>query len=184
MVSILEKMKKNLRHDESPSALAAVAIILYPRGEDFLILFVKRAIKASDPWSGDMAFPGGKKHVSDERLMDTVFRETMEETGIDLRGSHFLGMLNEMDSNVRKGMLVQPFIFLSESLPEVVLNDELCAYFWIPISELEKSRCRANIRGLEVPGFKIGGDVVWGLTYRMVENLITIINEVRGNLAC
>lgn len=177
MNPILEKMRRTLGQNESSEAVAAVAIILSTKGEEVSLLLVKRANSPSDPWSGDMAFPGGKKHRSDERLRDTVLRETMEETGIDLKKCFFLGTMSEIESNVRKRMLVQPFIFLCESQPDVTLNEELCSFFWVPIKELEGGRCRTNVRGLEVQGFKVRGEVIWGLTYRMIENLIEIIRE-------
>ncbi|MBS7619679.1 CoA pyrophosphatase [Candidatus Bathyarchaeota archaeon] len=178
MASILEKMRRILGQGESPEAVAAVAIILHSNGEEFSLLLVKRATSVSDPWSGDMALPGGKKHSSDERLKDTVLRETREETGIDLKKCFFLGTMRDVESNIKKRMLVQPFVFLCESQPEVVLNEELCSFFWIPINDLEKSRCQAKIRELEVPALKVRGEVIWGLTYRMIENLLGIIKEL------
>jgi len=177
MNPIIEKMRRNLRREESREALAAVAIILNFKGGEASILLVKRSTSVSDPWSGDMAFPGGKKHSSDKALRDTVFRETMEETGIDLNNCIFLGMMSDFESNIKKRMLVQPFVFLCETQPDVVLNEELCSFFWIPIKELEEGRCWANVRGSEVQGFKVRGEVIWGLTYRMIENLIKIIRE-------
>lgn len=180
MIPLLEKMRSLLRQDESSEAVAATAIIMNPRGDDFFLLLVKRAINPSDPWSGDIAFPGGKKHTYDKDLRETVMRETMEETGIDLKNSLLIGMMDAMHSNLKKGMLVQPFVFLSESSPDVKLSEELCSFFWVPISELEESRSLAKIRGLEAPAFKVRGEAIWGLTYRMIDNLIKIINEVKG----
>ena len=53
---------------------AAVAIILrqQPDAPDSTdILFIKRAEKVGDPWSGHMAFPGGHREREDDGLRGT-----------------------------------------------------------------------------------------------------------------
>jgi 8-oxo-dGTP pyrophosphatase MutT (NUDIX family) len=49
------------------------------------LLFIKRADAVGDPWSGHMAFPGGRYEVGDQSLLETAVRETREETAIDIR---------------------------------------------------------------------------------------------------
>jgi 8-oxo-dGTP pyrophosphatase MutT (NUDIX family) len=63
---------------------AAVALLLNHANEGFRILFVKRAENPVDPWSGQMAFPGGKRNSEDLSLRQTVVRETLEETNVNL----------------------------------------------------------------------------------------------------
>src|SRR4051812_20593726 len=67
------------------SRQAAVAILLAERDRDTLALLIQRAVRAGDPWSGDMAFPGGHREPHDQDLGLTAARETLEEVGIDLR---------------------------------------------------------------------------------------------------
>ena len=62
---------------------AAVAAILRP-GPQPEMLFILRASKDGDPWSGHMAFPGGHRESSDASLRATAERETWEEIGLDL----------------------------------------------------------------------------------------------------
>ena len=72
---------------------AAVAIILRERVREGVrsgtnvtdLLFIRRAEKNGDPWSGHMAFPGGHIESSDTSLLDAAIRETREEIGLDLR---------------------------------------------------------------------------------------------------
>ena len=48
------------------------------------LFFIQRARREGDPWSGDMAFPGGRLERSDTSSRHTAMRETLEETGLDL----------------------------------------------------------------------------------------------------
>ncbi len=48
------------------------------------LLFIRRAEKSGDPWSGHMAFPGGHMESSDASLLAAAIRETQEEIGLDL----------------------------------------------------------------------------------------------------
>ena len=62
---------------------AAVAAILRP-GDHTEALFILRASREGDPWSGQMAFPGGHKDPEDISIRHTAERETWEEIGLDL----------------------------------------------------------------------------------------------------
>ena len=83
--TILERFTLNLRKEIVSNANAAVVIILRSNHKDVEVLLVKRAKKITDPWSGQVALPGGKKNSNDENLKNTVIRETLEETGIHLQ---------------------------------------------------------------------------------------------------
>lgn len=50
---------------------------------DEKILFIKRASHAHDPWSGHVAFPGGRAHAGEDDEA-TAVRETLEEVGLNL----------------------------------------------------------------------------------------------------
>ena len=77
---ITEKLSKTLKPAEDLDAGAAVVVLLRAADQEFQVLFVKRAEKLTDPWSGQTAFPGGKRDPEDKDLKETVVRETLEET--------------------------------------------------------------------------------------------------------
>lgn len=55
---IAEKLAKTLKQNsESLDANAAVVVLLRVSDQDFQVLFVKRAEKSGDPWSGQTALP-------------------------------------------------------------------------------------------------------------------------------
>jgi len=173
----LSRLTGSLRGNPDEDADAAVAILIRPAGDDLEVFIVKRAEVDGDPWSGDMAFPGGKKAAQDEGVLDAAVREVMEETGIDLKPLKPLGYMEPLTSWVRQTFKVQPIVYLFEGDPPIRLNYELTKYMWTPIDELRKLKSRATVKGFNSPIYRIGDDVVWGLTCRMLDRLIEIIGD-------
>ncbi len=169
----LEKIRTKLRSDQGDEAKAAVGIV-FKRDKGVLeLLLVKRAEVPGDPWSGDMAFPGGKKCPDDNGLIETVTREVYEETNIDLSSGHYLGVMDLMGSTAKRGMTVLPMVFLMDEEPEIRTNEELAYYLWTPFRGLANSRGKALVKNrYDTDVFHVGDDVVWGLTFRMLERLI------------
>src|SRR5512147_3188865 len=69
---------------------AAVAMIMRELPGDLEILFIERATDARDPWSGHLAFPGGKVEQG-EQARQAAERETLEEIGLVLESERYLG---------------------------------------------------------------------------------------------
>ncbi len=179
----VEMLRQRLRGIEEVDAWAAVAILLREEVDDYETLLVRRAEAPGDPWSGDMAFPGGKKTFQDITLRETVVREVREETGIDLSSLTYIGALPVLFSSLRPGKDVLPIVYLYEGRPEIRLNPELASYRWVHLKELRNSRTVARIKEWEGPAFKLGDDVIWGLTYRMLEKLLELLGDVSPGLS-
>jgi len=175
---ILEKLKHSLRPIGDSDAGAAVVVLLREEAGDLQILLVKRATNPEDPWSGNMALPGGRRHAEDQDLLATITRETSEETGIDLYRRCFLGTLDPaVSSRAATRLVVLPFVAILGETPEVRLNKELCAYFWFPLGRLSSLEGKAAVEVCEEPAFLVNGQVVWGLTYRMLKNLLELVER-------
>lgn len=174
---MIERLKRRLRGVEALDAWAAVAILIREEEDDYETLLVKRAVVLGDPWSGDMAFPGGKKTQNDRTLQDTVIREVQEETGIDLHSLTYIGGLPVMFSSMKPDRDVLPIVYLYEGRPEIRLNLELTAYRWVHLKELRASRTMAKVKGWEGEVFKLGDDIVWGLTCKMLDKLLEMLDE-------
>jgi 8-oxo-dGTP pyrophosphatase MutT (NUDIX family) len=159
---------------DEQGANAAVALLLRFELGQPCILFVRRVQNSRDPWSGQIALPGGKRESRDVNLKETVIRETLEETNINLLDNcRILGVMSPFQSKPRPEIRVLPFVILVGDEPSVKLNEnELEGYFWVPLEELVRNRRTAKFGFGEVPAFIVGSTIIWGLTYRIVECLL------------
>jgi len=161
---------------------AAVAVLIrLGGGGEPEIFFIERAVYEGDPWSGQIAFPGGREEPGDSDLLDTVSRETFEETELDLRQEAILaGVLDDLRPRTVRlpAVVVRPFVFLMPDPPQPVLSSEVAASFWVPLSVLlDRSVWRATAvqaGGIEMSRFAFHheGYVVWGMTERILSGLL------------
>lgn len=174
--NIAQRLSRNLKTlSDEQNANAAVALLLHGTSNPS-VLFVKRAQNPADPWSGQMALPGGKRDPKDINLKYTVLRETFEETGINLDQCRFLGVMNADASIPRPEIRVLPFVILLEHKPTIVLNQkELEKHVWIPIEKLARHRTTVALKFGKVPAYVVNSDVIWGLTYRIIEELLQFL---------
>jgi 8-oxo-dGTP diphosphatase len=176
-IEILTEMLK--QSFENLDANAAVVVLLKSTNQDFQVLFVKRSEKTSDPWSGQTAFPGGKRDPKDRNLKETVVRETLEETSINLlEGCRFLGAMEPVRSTQKPEMQILPFVVLLEKKQAIKLNEELTEYFWTPIKELAKLKGTAKFSFGEYPAYIIEKHIIWGLTYKILHNLLSLFSSI------
>jgi 8-oxo-dGTP pyrophosphatase MutT (NUDIX family) len=158
---------------------AAVAIVLHdeptPR-----VLLMKRAERASDPWSGHISLPGGGYQASDGDLRVTAIRETREELGVELDGARLLGNLPPVQprSSGPKGIEVTPFVFATRAALEPVCGPEALAAFWLPIdlavSGALDGKYLVPSTQLWFPSWTYEGHVIWGLTRRILDDLLAV----------
>jgi 8-oxo-dGTP pyrophosphatase MutT (NUDIX family) len=159
-------------------ANAAVALLLKPKRNDFDLLLVKRVKNPSDPWSWQMALPGGKREPKDTSLKDTVMRETLEETGIELGHCQFLGVLDAVRSEPKPDFTILPFVVLLEDEPKLKLNRaELEMFIWVPYEEVVQSKGVVEFGFGKVPAYIFADAVVWGVTYRILSDFVKAVEE-------
>ena len=166
-----------------PMRRAAIALVLRSGALDEPeLLMIKRAEHAGDPWSGHVACPGGRMEPGDRDLEDTAIRETLEETGLDLaRVGMVLGTLDDISPRtpVLPPIVIRPFVAAVSSSVEIIQSHEVAAAFWVPLSALRASTAwgsgTVRVRGIErhVPTFTHGEYLVWGLTERVLTQLLS-----------
>jgi 8-oxo-dGTP pyrophosphatase MutT (NUDIX family) len=163
---------------EGQDADAAVALLLKPVDHVLQVLFVKRVENPADPWSGQMALPGGKRDAKDQNLKQTVVRETLEETNIKLLDRcRFLGVMEALRSTQRPEMKILPFIVLLEHDPSIKLNEELEGFVWISLKDLLQHKGIVKFSFGEFRAYIVGNTIIWGLTYRILEKFIHILDH-------
>lgn len=174
--------------DSSGDAHAAVAIVFREGDRSVEVLLIERAVREGDPWSGQMAFPGGRLDRSDESSQAAAQRETFEEVGIELAQAEYLGRLDDIVGNPSTSptlVVAAHAFFLSGNQEFVLAPDEVQSAFWFPLSDmLERSRSVEytipNRPEARYPGILVGipdRHVVWGLTYRFFENLMIVLGH-------
>ncbi len=164
---------------------AAVTLILRSPetgGTDPEVLFVRRARVPGDPWSGHVALPGGRHDPEDADLLETARRETLEETDLRREREDHLGRLGEIHPRSRHlpSICVTPFVAWMASYQDVHLNHELTGHVWIPVSALSDPEYRSTLvretpSVREFPAIDYEGDVIWGLTFAMVEDFLAVL---------
>jgi 8-oxo-dGTP pyrophosphatase MutT (NUDIX family) len=149
------------------------------------LLLIKRAAAQGDPWSGHIALPGGRYELFDETLAETARREMREEVAIDIeRDGKLLGRLDDLAPRSLRlpSVIVRPFVgvILSDVVPTA--NREVAAAFWVPVSALRAPEAQAEhtvpdgSELLRFPAYQLGEHLVWGLTERMLAQLLPMFD--------
>lgn len=163
---------------DEQGANAAVSLLLKQSRVDFEVLLVKRVKNPQDPWSGQMALPGGKREPDDKDLKDTVKRETMEETGVALGDSNFLGVLTAVKSEHKPEVKILPFVALLAGNPKLKLcRDELESYVWVPYESIVQSRGTVEFAFGKYPAYMVADPAVWGITYKILSQFIQAVKK-------
>jgi 8-oxo-dGTP pyrophosphatase MutT (NUDIX family) len=177
--------------DRSPELkVAAVAAVIRPTRDSFKLLFIHRAEDPRDPWSGHMAFPGGRVETTDADSISAAVRETREEVALDLEdGAILLGRLSDVAA-VGRGrplsLVVEPYVFAIEDRPELELNHEVADAVWVPLDFLLDRSNRSTLPWrhgdveVRLPCYRFGSHVIWGLTFGMVDELVSLIEGGDG----
>ena len=145
----LGDFQPRLLPDVEGQTRAAVAAVLRPGEKGAEILFIHRSEDPRDPWSGHMAFPGGRVDPGDADPLAAAARETREEVGIDLHSiAEQIGRLSDVAAIGRGrplNMVIIPFVFAADSVPPLTPNHEVAAVVWVPASFLADHRNRESM---------------------------------------
>ena len=168
----------------APARWAAVAAVFRPGKDGAELLLIRRAEREGDPWSGHIAFPGGHREASDADLLATARRETREEIGLDLALHHLVGALDEHAATARgnfMGMVIAPYVFAIDETPPLVPNREVEELLWTPLGPIVRGEVE-TVKEIDhagerrrFPGYRVGDHVVWGLTHRMLTDLLDVL---------
>ncbi len=169
---------------------AAVAIILCAQDHqstDIQIGFIQRSARVGDPWSAQMAFPGGHLDPEDTDLKAAAMRETLEEINVSLEAALYLGPVDQQFAaprGPRLNMIIEPHVFTLPAVPDCQPNYEVAEVVWAPLTDLMSNQWHDTetkpidntltvFNGYRLPR----GHFVWGLTYRMLKSFFAAIDR-------
>jgi 8-oxo-dGTP diphosphatase len=147
---VLEYMKEDLNPDQGEASVTFIT-------DTCRFILIKRNIRTGDPWSGQMALPGGYRKKG-ESSSDAARRETYEEVGVRLNELYYIGMYES------KAKDIEVKAFISEISPSVdpVAGDEVSEAFWVPISDLVPDSDSYLYREYRI----------WGMTFRILKDIL------------
>ncbi|MEK7253735.1 MAG: CoA pyrophosphatase [Bacteroidota bacterium] len=182
------KMAHTIRHfhRETPAEArpAGVLAVLFPKNEEWHVIFIERPKNDNDRHGGQISFPGGKYELEDASMLDTALRETEEEIGVPRSQVQVLGSLTSLYIPV-SNFHVHPFVGYLENPPNYVLQEEEVggvvevpmSYFKNPDIRREKNMRVSQLLTLNnVPYFEVKGRVLWGATAMMMSELLEVMN--------
>lgn len=161
---------------------SAVLVLFYPINEIPHIVFILRQ-SYDGVHSAQVGFPGGKKELDDDDLIQTALREANEELRILPEEVSILGHLSELyvpPSN----FLISPFIGYSETQPDFIKDEyEVAEVIEVPLKDILGNEYLTSTTinlpngvKLKVPCFQFNDRIVWGATAMIVQELIDLLD--------
>ena len=172
---------------------ASVAMALAGERDGLEACFILRTVRDGDPWSGQVALPGGRAEPGDADAAAVAERETWEEIGLRLSRGQCLGAL-PVQPLYRIGPhgSLSPFVYhLGPDFTRdgaagwrASLNHEVSEAFWVPLRHLFDP---GAVTSIEWPrpgrpetlhaGIEFEGRVIWGLTLRVLGTFADLIGK-------
>jgi 8-oxo-dGTP pyrophosphatase MutT (NUDIX family) len=193
VVRLERALAQRARTELAAGRQAAVAVVLSPEApERTSVLLIERTVRPDDPWSGQMAFPGGRVDEADGDGWAAALREAREEVGLDLAAARPLGVSDDVRA-IAGGrpldMVITPYVFVlrgpHDGVALTLQRGEVADVLWAPLEELASGRrdgVKHHVRpgtgeAIKLPTYEVGGKVVWGLTHLMLRNLLNILRR-------
>ena len=159
---------------------AAVLVALLDRADGVHVLLTQRT-ESVRTHKGQIAFPGGARDEADADLLATALREAREEVGIEPRDVEVVGRLD--DYFTVTSFLVSPFVgFIphpysySPSAREIARVIELPLDAFLAPGALESMTVERAGHKRAVLAYRVGGEVVWGVTAAILRQLLDAIS--------
>jgi 8-oxo-dGTP pyrophosphatase MutT (NUDIX family) len=176
-LSTKEYLKQNPSYKTS-----CVAVVLFPDGDVTRLLLMERPFAAT-AHGGQISFPGGKREMDDQTLLDTAMRELYEETGVAPSEIKQIGPLSDIYIPV-SNFLVHPFAGYAEKIPVFKPNPAEVKSIVLPEidiflqDEMPVDRFESRSFGwIEAPYFPFGEHRIWGATAMIIAELAYLLKE-------
>ena len=151
---------------------ASVVWLMYPEEGEWKGVLIKRA-PDDGVHSGQIGLPGGEREDADGSDLECALRECWEEVGVKLDKGYVVGALTPLYIPPSK-FYVRPYFAVVSEKPQFVLDPkEVSEVLFIGSDRLcgEDLWSDFKMNGVEVPGFELEGNVVWGATAMMLAEI-------------
>jgi len=186
--TLLTQRSSNQITREGDYVHAAIMMILKQSDPGYSLLFIKRPDNDRDPFSGHMAFPGGRMELDDNSKLDTAVRETLEEVGINInRSARVLGALDDVNPNNprARNYVVTPYLSILEEEVDITPDaNEVEKTIWVPMHHLvddKNTQVRIRVRdGRKVKDYAYNYDqyLIWGMTGRVLHQFLSFSSHL------
>ena len=159
---------------------AAVMVLLYPTERGVHTVFQKRSELVLHH-KGQISFPGGTRDPEDHSLEHAALRETHEEIGVAPERVEVLGRLDEI--RTISGFRVAPFVGWFERDEFAWKHNDFEVAYLLEVA-LDHLAHPENLvsdirtvegRTVEMPSYRVGDDLIWGATARIVANFLDLL---------
>ena len=162
-----------------PAERAAAVLVPFCRDAvgELRVVLIERA--PGGRHGGQIALPGGNREPADETLRDTAIRETGEELGIDPGQIEVLGVRPPMRTR-STGYVVTPYVGRLRAPSWRPQAAEVAAVLPMRVADLvDPAGAGRTVMDfpawdgpVEVPIRTVDGHVVWGLTLRILDDVL------------
>lgn len=155
---------------------AVLAPLYWQNDEPFALLTKRPTTMRKHP--GQISFPGGGREESDLTPLHTALRETREELGINPESVEVLGLLGEMPTVT--SYWVTPFVGVVPAGVKLNPNPgEIEEVLHAPLWRLRREKRHIYNADRDVFVWDDARHVVWGATWRMLDQLLDHVIAVR-----
>jgi len=201
----IEDIEKTF-HDRKPGTIGkhrlfSVLVPLVEKDGELNLLFELRSSDLENQ-PGEVCFPGGRMEQG-ETAEECAIRETIEELGIEDRHIRIISQLDSLHTYSNSTLYSFLAEIKYDGLLDAKINTgEVESIFYVPVSEFEKNEpliyevvirpdigedfpyhmvCASNgynwkTGNYEFPIYGFGEKVIWGLTARIVHNMLKVLS--------
>ena len=188
---ITDRIRASLRHREpgiidNSGAMYVHSSVLIPLFRDngqYNVIFTKRTTRV-EHHKGQISFPGGAVDEEDQSFEETAIREAREEIGLLREDVEVLGRIDDQLAAV-SNFIIHPFVGRVPWPYDFQINrTEVDSIIIVPLYVFI-DEAAGHIRDFVVvdnfpyhgTNYRYEGNVIWGATARIMENLIGILKE-------
>ncbi len=182
--SIAAAVERATAAEQIPAAVLVALFLAGEPAEPHVVLTRRRADLRRH--AGEISFPGGRRDAEDGELTVTALREAEEEIGLDRGRVELIGAL-PVTSTFATSYVIHPFVaVIPAGVAWRLSAREVDAVLELPIAAIRAGRTRTRLerRGttIEIDAFALDGDVIWGATARILEDLFEHLPETLSRL--